>query len=57
MIDNSKQDCIMGLKKLLIQNSLDYFAKTVVAEEIGQGNEISKKIGLSKIGLGNELSL
>ena len=40
-------------KILFIKKSLDYLAKIVRAEKIGQGNEIS----LSKIGRGNKLSL
>ena len=41
LIDNSKLE-IYGIKKiLLIKNCLNYFSKMMVAEEIGQGNEIS----------------
>ena len=40
-----------GKKYILLWNSLDYFAKIVVAQEIGRGN----KNNLSKISQGYEL--
>ena len=41
LIDKSKQDCFMEWKNLYLYKtaqSSDYFAKIVVAEEIGRGN-------------------
>ena len=52
-VKKNNQRLFYGIEKKikLILNNLDYFAKIVVVEEIGPGNEI----GLRKIGPGMEL--